>query len=319
ALRLNYTLVGTAQLTWSTFLGGILNDFANDVAVDSAQKPTIAGITHSSNFPVKLGFDLTYNGNGDGFLANLDPSRTDSAQLRNSTYLGGSSHDEVTGLDILAGIRAVTGYTASSNFPTTLGAFDRTYNGGFDAFVAKFGADLINLITSTYLGGTFDEFSGGIAVTPDNDMVVVGRTASANFPIVRGDSVRRGLTDGYVVTLNPEGGFLFFASLFGGTGNEEILAILGQPPVLNGATGSDGATGIPVYILGQTTSPDLVTTPGAFQTTLRGPSDVFVASLLAIPTSVREGREDVLPFEFALHQNYPNPFNPTATIRFQSL
>jgi hypothetical protein len=314
ALRLNYNLPPSSQLTWSTFLGGALNDFANDVAVDSAGKVTTAGNTESSNFPVRMGFDMTYNGNGDGFITQLDPAQTGDAQLVGSTYLGGSQIDQITGLTVQTTGRAVVvGFTNSSNFPTTPGVFDPTYNGGFDLFVAGMGnlSPFSTLTFGTFVGGSADEFSGGIGHTSDDNVVVVGNTSSSNFPTVRGDSVRRGPTDGVVVTLSPAGGFLFFASLIGALNRETIDANYVEHRHLP----LDGAARNDVYILGQTTSSDFVTTPGAFQTMLRGPSDLFVARLRAIPTSVWENRDNV-PSTFALHQNYPNPFNPSTRIRF---
>jgi hypothetical protein len=61
------------------------------------------------------------------------------AALLYSTYLGGSGFEggQAVAVDG-AGNTYLTGRTGSSNFPTTPGAFDTTYHGGFsDAFVTK--------------------------------------------------------------------------------------------------------------------------------------------------------------------------------------
>jgi hypothetical protein len=54
-----------------------------------------------------------------------------------STFLGGTSIDRGLGIAVRDGRAYVTGFTDSADFPTTLGAFDRTYNGIDDAFVTK--------------------------------------------------------------------------------------------------------------------------------------------------------------------------------------
>ena len=61
------------------------------------------------------------------------------ADLLYSTFLGGTGHDWGKALAVDgAGSAYVTGYTSSSDFPTTPGAFDTSYNGGStDAFVTK--------------------------------------------------------------------------------------------------------------------------------------------------------------------------------------
>ena len=46
----------------------------------------------------------------------------------------------------------VTGFTSSSDYPTTSGAFDRTFNGVSDAFVTKLNASGSALAYSTFLG-----------------------------------------------------------------------------------------------------------------------------------------------------------------------
>jgi hypothetical protein len=54
------------------------------------------------------------------------------------TYLGGTDDDEARGVAVGAsGAIYVTGITASSDFPTTSGAYDETHNGVNDGFLTK--------------------------------------------------------------------------------------------------------------------------------------------------------------------------------------
>jgi hypothetical protein len=62
----------------------------------------------------------------------------DGTGLTYATFLGGSDYDWSSAIAVDgAGNAYVTGHTTSSDFPTTAGAFDFSYNGGWDAFVAK--------------------------------------------------------------------------------------------------------------------------------------------------------------------------------------
>jgi hypothetical protein len=103
-----------------------------------------------------------------------------------STFLGGMGTDEPFAVVAdFAGNSYVTGATGSANFPTTVGAFDRTRNGVYDAFVAKFRPDG-TLDWATYLGGGGDERGHGIAVDGNGNVYVVGRTDSTDFPTTAG-------------------------------------------------------------------------------------------------------------------------------------
>lgn len=75
-------------------------------------------------------------------------------ELVYSTFLGESSSEvgETIAVDE-AGNAYVTGWTNSSGFPTTPGAFDTGYSGNRDAFVAKLNAEGTGLTYATFLGG----------------------------------------------------------------------------------------------------------------------------------------------------------------------
>jgi len=78
-----------------------------------------------------------------------------------STFLGGSGWDKAYSLAVDGnGAVYVTGYTRSSDFPTTPGSYDQTYNGGDgDAFVTKLDSSGSRLVWSTFLGGSdMEEF-----------------------------------------------------------------------------------------------------------------------------------------------------------------
>jgi hypothetical protein len=132
-----------AGLIYSTFLGGSAADGGSSIAVNSAGRAFVTGSTSSSNFPVKNAIDATYNGHTDAFVTEVWAT---GGGLQYSTYLGGSTGPSATNPGEDAGVALrldgnsnayVTGYTRSSNFPTTTGAYRRTLRGPQDAFVVK--------------------------------------------------------------------------------------------------------------------------------------------------------------------------------------
>ena len=123
----------------STYLGGSAADHATGIAVDSALNAYVTGQTSSTaDFPTTPDAVQPAYGGGtaDAFVTKLNPAG--SAPLIHSTYLGGSAAESGNGIAVdLAGDSYVTGSTGSMNFPTTAGAFDTSFNGSADAFVAK--------------------------------------------------------------------------------------------------------------------------------------------------------------------------------------
>ena len=108
-----------------------------------------------------------------------------------STYLGGSGEERGLGIAVDgAGNAYVTGYTGSTDFPATPGAYDTTYNGGYDGFVAKLDGSGTALVYATYLGGSGGDSGYGIAVDVSGNAYVTGYTDSADFPRPPGRMIR---------------------------------------------------------------------------------------------------------------------------------
>src|SRR5215208_5993132 len=116
-----------SALAYSTFLGGSDLDQGLGIAVREG-RVYVTGRTESPNYPTTPGaFDTTFNGNRDAFVTKLNAS---GSALVYSTFLGGSDLDQGESIAVDREGRAyVTGLTQSADFPTTLGAFDRTFNG----------------------------------------------------------------------------------------------------------------------------------------------------------------------------------------------
>ncbi len=169
---------GTALL-YSTYLGGgnLVNGYA--IAVDRSGDGYITGST-SGLLPVTAGaFQTTPHGYTNCYVTKLNP--TGSAILY-STFLGSSGEDFGTGIAVdSAGNAYVTGWTQSTDFPTTVGAFQTT-SSGISAFVTKLNAAGSALIYSTYLGGGDYDQATGIAIDAAGSAYVTGRT-NGGFPI----------------------------------------------------------------------------------------------------------------------------------------
>jgi len=137
--KLNAT--GGAPLLFSTYLGGTNADFARGIAVDGAGNAWVTGDTASTDFPVTANaFQRVFRGSTENaFVTKINA--TGSAPLLYSSYLGGTGGEGVSNIAVdSAGTAYVVGSTGSSDFPTTPGAFQSTFMGGFaDGFVATFG------------------------------------------------------------------------------------------------------------------------------------------------------------------------------------
>ena len=175
-----------SALLYSTYLGG--GDYNNgcSIAVDSTGCAYVRGYTSASDFPTTPGaYQTVYGGNGDAFISKMNAS---GSALLYSTYLGGSGFDGGGwGIAIdLSGNAYVTGYTESTDFPTTSGAYQTASGGVGDTFVSELNASGNNLLYSTYLGGNSSDYGYSIAVDSPGNVYVTGYTDSTNFPTTGG-------------------------------------------------------------------------------------------------------------------------------------
>nr|MDO8088632.1 hypothetical protein [Candidatus Sigynarchaeum springense] len=174
------------MLTYGTFFGGSNVDEGNAIAVENGYM-YVAGRTMSPNFPTTAGAnDTSYNSNTDAFVMKFN---ADGSALVYSTFLGGFQNDEAQGIAVENGFAYITGYTynTTTNFPTTVGAYNRTHGGGNDVFVTKLSADGGTLVYSTLIGGKSADYGDCIAVE-NGFAYITGHTTNAtvNYPITSG-------------------------------------------------------------------------------------------------------------------------------------
>jgi uncharacterized protein (TIGR03437 family) len=211
-------------LASSTLFGGLLDDGVNGVAVDSAGNAYITGFTVSPDLPATTD-GMKYMGSAppDIYVAKIKP---DGSGVVYCSYIGGRDDDEPDAIAIdAAGNAFVTGYTFSSDFPTTAGAIQTKYAGGQgDAFVFKLGPAGNTLVYSTFLGSAGEDEGRAIAVDATGNAYVAGITSSSAFPIAGSayqSRYRGGAYDGFVAKLNPAGSALVYSTLLGSSGDDE--------------------------------------------------------------------------------------------------
>jgi hypothetical protein len=264
-----------SALVYSTYLGGPDYEDAGAIAVDGQGAAYVVGTT-SGAFPVtESAYDPFRNDfNGDAFIAKLSPS---GSSLVYATYLGGSTcsgSGSGCGIDQGGAIAVdsqgaayVGGRTYSSDYPTTPGAYDPTFNGGpdGDAFVTKINSTGTGLDYSTYLGGSGPDVANGIAVDGSGSAWVIGSTEATNFPTTA-DALRPvkcAGNDGFLAQLDAAGSALAY-STFLGCGYPNGLAV-------------DGLGG--TYVAGSTGTASFPTTTGAYDRTFAGMREGFVWKL----------------------------------------
>jgi len=226
-----------SHLLFSSFLGGSNYDYGNAIAVDQYGNAYVTGSTQSTDFPTANPIQSGNNGNGDAFVAEIDPNLSGTSQLVYSTYLGGSSADSGQGIAVdLGGNAYVVGFTYSTNFPT-YNAYQSSNGGSVNAFISKVSKGGVGFAFSTYLGGTGDDRGWAIAVDSLNNVYVTGSTLTPctpasttttmcnpteTFPTTTGafqpynTSESPGYSDVFVTKLNFTGDSLLYSTLLGG-------------------------------------------------------------------------------------------------------
>ncbi|MBF8277512.1 MAG: hypothetical protein HW390_2585 [Candidatus Brocadiaceae bacterium] len=221
----------------STYLGGGRGgeDF-NSLILDTSGDVYVTGVTFSSDFPTTSGaYDTSLNGPegyADAFVSKLNSGLT---SLLASTFLGGSDGDIGYSLTLdTSGNVYVTGFTASTNFPTASGAYDISYRGLGDVFVSKLDGGLTSLLASTFLGGESEDLSYSIALDTGGNVCVTGFTQSQDFPTTKG---------AYDTTGNFEG----FVSKLDGNLSSEISCTYSISPISKSFSNSGGTGSVGVY------------------------------------------------------------------------
>ena len=198
------------------------------------------------------------------------------------------------------------GYTAGicfdTGYPLTTGSFQQTFAGGqpitmpggwtlsgFDIVTSKFDATGSNLLFSTYLGGSDNEEPQSIIVDNGNNLLILGRSYSSNFPVTAGayDVSLNGGADIFITKFNATGTALIGSTFVGGSGDDGVNYAGTEQPL--GSTkynyADDGRGDIildsnnNVYIASCTQSSDFPVTAGCAQSVSGGMQDGCVFKL----------------------------------------
>ena len=267
-----------SSLVYSTFMGGVDWEMGYSIAVNSNKEAYVTGFANSTDFPFTSGAFQTNNVNGsvEGFLARLS---ADGDSLLFSTFIGGSDRDYIYDMKIDdQGYPYMTGYTYSSDFPVTAGAYATVSAGNGDAFVMKFEKDGSAPIYSTFFGGNSYDIANSLVVHSTREVFVAGNTASSNLPTTVGViqpnanfTSTKTKEDAFVFRLSSDGSTLVYATYLGGTDADGAYAV-------------DINKAGEAFISGTTYSDDFPTTANAYlnnTSNLIGGGDVFVAKLNA--------------------------------------
>jgi hypothetical protein len=307
---------------FSSFTNSVADNWGFTATYDQQGNLYSGGIAFGPGFPTTVGaFSTAFNGTLDMFdfaldcdiaLIKYNPNVTGPAARVWATYLGGSSsefpHSIVTNAQ---GDLVMLGTTSSPNYPTTDGAYDRSFNGGptvspysYPPFIfgppydLPNGSDLVitrlsaagdSLVGSTFLGGT------------DNDGLLDATDPAPRLchnygDYFRGDVLLDRSGNVFVASTTNSNDFPTangFGSSYRGGRTDAVVASFS--PTLSslrwssllGGAGADAAYSVQldrsggVFVAGGTTSADFPTTGAAYQRALGGDVDGFVAHISA--------------------------------------
>jgi len=296
----NYNLIIDPTLIFSTFSGSTVDNWGYTATYDYDGFVYAAGIAMGIGYPMSLGAYQTLFGGAycDVSITKYD---TTGSFLIYSTLLGGNGPEIPHSIFVNNNNELfVFGTTGSTNFPTTTGAYDNSFNGGTaytmtyvlqytqgsDIFVSRFNANGTALLASTYIGGSgndglssaaplkfnyADEARGEVFLDKNNNCWIVSSTQSSNFPVSPNafqPTFGGGQQDGVIIKMDNDLSTIIWSSFIGGSGNDAVYSMA--------VDDNDGN----VYVAGGTSSTNFPTTTGTYEPTyLGGNCDGFITKI----------------------------------------
>jgi hypothetical protein len=242
-------------LLYNTILSGSDREWIRGIVVGAGGEPVVVGESYSPDYPTTPGaYDTTHGFGSDGrpgadaFVTRLSAT----GNIIYSTFIGTNEYDLAQTVALApSGAVIVAGETASPSWPTTAGAFDRTYNccapfgaGNFsiiDGWVARLSAGGNALEYSTYFGGNGDESPLDIVVDEQGFVTFTGLTYSPPsgppMPTTANALTRNPVSgpfspDAFLVRMKLDGGGaadLRYSTFLGGTDADEGYAVALDP------------------------------------------------------------------------------------------
>ncbi len=300
-------LIIDPTLIFSSYSGSFSNNFGYSATFDAQGFLYSGSSAFGNQYPTTLG---AYSTSFAGGIVDIALSKFDTTGtfLLYSTYIGGNSDELPHSLIVNSlGELLVFGTTSSTNYPTTPGCYDNTFNGGTpnnltnglgvnyvngsDIVVSRLSANGGTLQASTYIGGSqndglnstnttpslnilrynyADEVRGEVDIDVNNNIYIATCTRSADFPVTSGvfqDTYGGGAMDGIVFKMDNDLQTLIWSSFIGGEDHDAVYALA-----------LDDSSDI--YVTGGTNSDSLFTTTNAIDTSFQGGrADGFVTHI----------------------------------------
>jgi gliding motility-associated-like protein len=300
-------LIIDPTVIFSSYSGSFSNNFGYSATFDSKGFLYAGSSAFGNQYPTTIG---AYNTSFNGGIVDIAISKFDTTGtfLIYSTYIGGASDELPHSLIVNSQDELfIFGTSSSFNYPTTVGCYDNSFNGGTatnmqnglgvnyvngsDIVVSRLSANGAILLASTYIGGSnndglnntntnpvlntlrynyADEVRGEVDIDKNNNIYIATCTRSADFPISSGafqPTYGGGDLDGVVIKMDNNLQNIIWSSYIGGENHDAVYALA-----------IDDSSDI--YVTGGTSSTLFPTTSGALETSFQGGrSDGFVTHL----------------------------------------
>jgi hypothetical protein len=253
------------QLVFVTLIGGSQSEEGNAIDTDGFGNIYVAGETVSPDFPTRNAWQPRPVVLEDAYVLKLSPD----GRLLYSTYLGGSSGDEINDIFVdSVGNTYVGGEVYSDDFPLVDPWSADVYGeSDEDGFISIFTPDG-ELVYSTYISADKRDQVFRLTVDEEGYVYAAGMTSSSSFPLV--NPAQRiyggGWDDCFILKLDPWNNKLVYSTFLGGEKADECWGL---------AVDDSGRA----YVTGQTESRDFHLSNPLQSLYGGGETDAFVAKL----------------------------------------